>query len=94
MKLLQKQHNLPYFLKYITQKGWNAYINNEPAEYIRVNYVLRAIPIPPGNNKIEFKFEPSVVKTGSTISLASSILFLLVILGALVYRYRNRKNRS
>src|SRR5690606_30249158 len=61
-------------------KGWNAYINGKPAEYFRANYVLRAMVIPPGNNKIEFKFEPKIIQTGSTISLTSSIVFLLILL--------------
>ncbi len=89
-----KTAQLAVFSEVYYPKGWNAYINDEPAEYIRVNYVLRAIPIPPGNNKIEFKFEPPVVKTGSTISLASSILLLLVVVGVIFYKYRNRRTEA
>ena len=37
--------------------------------------------IPSGENKIEFKFEPQTFKTGQQISLASSIILLLLILG-------------
>ncbi len=89
-----KTAQLAVFSEVYYPKGWNAYINDEPAEYIRVNYVLRAIPIPPGNNKIEFKFEPPVVKTGSTISLVSSILLLLVVAGVIFYRYRDRRTEA
>ena len=39
---------------------------------------------------IEFKFEPQVVKTGSTIALISSIGMLLLI-GAGVYFERKKK---
>lgn len=55
-------------------KGWDAFINDKPAEYFRANYLLRAMRIPAGNNKIEFKFEPKVYKTGENIALASSII--------------------
>ena len=75
-------------------KGWNAYINGESAEYFRANYTLRAMTIPPGNNRIEFIFEPKVIKTGSTISLASSILFGLILLGGLFYIYRSRQSET
>jgi uncharacterized membrane protein YfhO len=37
--------------------------------------------VPAGNNKIEFKFEPKTFKTGEQISLASSVILLLLILG-------------
>jgi len=69
-------------------KGWNAYINGKPADYFRVNYLLRAITIPEGNNKIEFKFEPQVIQTGSTISLISTIVLILLLLGGLYYKYK------
>ncbi|PKA84039.1 membrane protein YfhO [Ulvibacter sp. MAR_2010_11] len=74
--------------------GWNAYINGKPAQYIRANYVLRAIRVPSGNSKIEFKFEPQVVTTGSTISLASSLLLLAMILGTAWFTYRKRTSHS
>ena len=74
--------------------GWNAYINGTPADYIRVNYVLRGMKIPPGNNKIEFKFEPTVVARGSTIALVSSILLGLVILGGFIITFRKKEAHS
>jgi uncharacterized membrane protein YfhO len=46
--------------------------------------------IPEGNHTIEYKFEPKVVARGSKISLATSILFLLVFLGAIFYNYRKK----
>jgi hypothetical protein len=71
--------------------GWNAYIDGELHPHYRVNYVLRGIEVPKGNNTIEFKFEPKVVKTGSTIALGSSILLGLLILGGLYFEFRKRK---
>ena len=85
---------LAIFSEVYYPKGWNAYINGESAEYFRANYTLRAMTIPPGNNRIEFIFEPKVIKTGSTISLASSILFGLILLGGLFYIYRSRQSET
>ncbi|MDN3724013.1 YfhO family protein [Aequorivita sp. SDUM287046] len=70
--------------------GWNAYINGKPAEYFRANYLLRAMAIPSGNNKIEFKFEPEVIQTGSTISLISSIIFLLILLSGIYFAFKKK----
>ena len=86
-----KSPQLAVFSEVYYPKGWNAYINGKPAEYFRANYVLRAMVIPAGNNKIEFKFEPKVIQTGSTISLVSSIIFLLILLSGLYFAFRKKE---
>ncbi|HKJ06822.1 MAG TPA: YfhO family protein, partial [Flavobacteriaceae bacterium] len=58
--------------------GWNAYINDELTPHYPVNYVLRGMEIPAGNNTIVFKFEPKVIEQGKTITLVSYILLLLI----------------
>ncbi|MAP81256.1 MAG: hypothetical protein CL526_09230 [Aequorivita sp.] len=83
---------LAVFSEVYYPKGWNAYINGKPAEYFRANYLLRAMVVPPGNNKIEFKFEPKVIQTGSTISLISSLIFLLILLSGLYLAFRKKEN--
>jgi hypothetical protein len=72
------------------QNGWKAMIDGKEAPIYRVNYVLRGLKVPAGKHTIEFKFEPQVVKTGSTIALISSIGMLLLI-GAGVYFERKKK---
>ncbi len=85
-----KSEQLAIFSEVYYPKGWNAYINGKPAEYFRANYVLRAMVIPAGNNKVEFKFEPKVVQTGGMISLISSIVFLLILSGGLYIIYSKK----
>ncbi len=63
------------------KNGWNAYLDGKLTNYYRVNYVLRGMEIPKGNHKITFKFQPTVIKTGSTIMLVSFILFILIAFG-------------
>lgn len=70
--------------------GWKTFINGKETTHIRVNYTLRGMPIPAGKHTIEFKFDPDVVKTGSTIALASSILLGLLLLGGLFYEFKKR----
>ncbi len=86
-----KTPQLAVFSEVYYPKGWNAYINGKPAEYFRADYVLRAMVIPEGNNKIEFKFEPKVIQTGSIISLISSILFLLILISGLYFTWRKKE---
>ncbi|RKR13322.1 hypothetical protein CLV91_2039 [Maribacter vaceletii] len=75
--------------------GWNAYIDGVLTDHFKVNYVLRALKIPEGEHKIEFKFEPKVVKDGSTIALASSsLLGFLIVLGIGFTFWRSRKKEK
>jgi len=55
-----------------------------------VDYTLRGIEIPKGDHTIEFKFDPQVIKTGSHIALASSILLVLLILGGVYYKFKKK----
>lgn len=61
--------------------GWNAYIDGNLTPHYRVDYVLRGMEIPKGAHKIEFKFEPTVIKQGSTITLISYGLLLIISVG-------------
>ena len=74
--------------------GWKTFIDGEETTHMRVNYTLRGMEIPAGKHIIEFKFDPDVVKTGSSIALASSIFFGILLLCGLFYEFkRNRLSR-
>ncbi|MEX2350386.1 MAG: hypothetical protein WD554_05860 [Flavobacteriaceae bacterium] len=85
------QQGIAVFSEVYYPHGWNAYVNGKPHEHFRTNYALRAMVLPPGYNKVEFKFEPEVVDTGSKISLGSSILFLILLIGAVFVSFRKKK---
>ena len=69
--------------------GWKATIDGKQSTIDKVDYTLRGMNIPKGKHTIEFKFEPEVVKTGSTIALISFILMVLLI--AFGVYFDNRK---
>ena len=71
--------------------GWNASIDGTEVPIYRVNYALRGLEIPAGTHEIVFKFEPEVVKTGGTIALASSIIFGILLLGALFMELKRQR---
>ncbi len=76
------------------KNGWNAYIDGQLKDHFKVNYVLRALKVPEGQHTIEFKFEPKVIETGSRITLASSIILGLVILGGIGFTLWRPKKRE
>ncbi|EDP70574.1 hypothetical protein FBALC1_07443 [Flavobacteriales bacterium ALC-1] len=85
-------NGLAVFSEIYYEHGWNAYIDGNLTRHLRVNYVLRALEIPKGNHTIEFKFEPQVVETGSTIAMASSAVFGILLLLGLFYTFKKKDN--
>ena len=70
--------------------GWISSIDGKEVPHYKVDYTLRGIEIPKGDHTIEFKFDPQVIKTGSHIALASSILLVLLILGGVYYEFKKK----
>ncbi len=86
-----KNEGFGVFSEMYYKNGWIATIDGKETPIMRVNYVLRGISIPAGNHKIEFKFEPQVIKTGSTIALISSVLMILMLLGGIYFERKRLK---
>ena len=70
------------------KKGWDVTIDGKAVDHYNVNYVLRGLEIPKGTHTVVFKFNPTVVKTGSKIALISTVLLMLLILGQGILIYR------
>lgn len=83
---------LAVFSEIYYPNGWVATIDGNETEIFEVNYTLRGLQVPKGNHTIEFRFEPQVVKTGSRIALASSLVMILLIAGGVFYGVRKREN--
>ncbi|MEL6864686.1 MAG: YfhO family protein [Bacteroidota bacterium] len=67
---------------YGPNKGWQAYIDDQPVDHARANYILRALRVPAGEHTIVFEFQPTAFAVSEGVSLASS---LLIILGGIGY---------
>ena len=61
--------------------GWEAFIDGNPVEIVRVNYALRGLLIPEGEHNIEFTFNPDGFIVGGTIAKVSGYLFALIVFG-------------
>jgi hypothetical protein len=72
-------------------KGWKAYVDGKETPIVRTNYVLRGIKIPKGEHKIEFQFRPQSFYLGKNITMASSILIILICLAALFPLFKKPK---
>lgn len=90
-KTKTSKDQLAVFSEVYYEPDWIAYIDGKPADYFRVNYILRGMVIPAGEHKIEFRNEAPLMHKWDNITLAISILMLLVMAGSLVWYYRKPK---
>ncbi len=81
---------LAVFSEIYYPQGWKATIDGKNASILRVNYVLRALEIPSGKHRIEFRFEPRPYVVGDKITMASSWILLLVVLGTIGWTLRQK----
>ncbi len=85
-----KSDKLVVFSDIYYPAGWKCSIDGKKADYFRADYVLRAMIVPEGNHEIRFVFDPSSYKIGNSVSLASSVILILLLAGALVFRLRKK----
>lgn len=77
------------------EPDWRVYIDNEPADYLRADYVLRAVVVPAGDHVIEFRNEAPTLHRGDRITLLCSIGFVILIAGVVtLYCVRRRKENK
>lgn len=86
--------SLAVFSEIYYKDGWNAYVDGKEAEYFRANYLLRAMPLPAGQHKIEFKFEPKTHEIGCDIMIASGIILVVAIVVLVVFYVRRSKKET
>lgn len=82
------QAGLAVFSDIYYNKGWKAYVDEKETPIIRANYVLRAIKVPAGQHKIEFRFKPESFYNGQKVAMVSSILIIGLIIAAIAQAFR------
>ena len=87
-------NSLAVFSEIYYPKGWHAFIDGKEVSILRVNYVLRALEVPAGKHVIEFEFEPKPYLIGNKITMASSWVLVLIVIGCLGLSLREEKVNS
>lgn len=88
-----KKEELAIFSEIYYPKGWKITIDGQPAEMLRANYTLRALPIPAGQHTVEFHFDPQSIKVTDGIAYTALLIMLLTAL-FLVYDAVRQRNRT
>jgi len=66
--------------------GWTAVVNGVPARIQSANYAFRAVAVPAGHSRIEFRYWPP----GLTAGLATSGVSVAILFGLITVRVRER----
>jgi hypothetical protein len=90
-KFSAKTNQFAVFSEIYYDKGWNAFIDGNKADIIRVDYVLRGMSIPAGDHAIEFRFEPKSYYLGDKITTWCCILGYLLLITAIVVTIRKKR---
>ena len=90
-KTKTSKEQLAVFSEVYYAPDWRAYIDGQPAEYFRVNYILRAMVVPAGEHTIEFKDEAPQLHKLISVNIIFGVLFVLTVAGSLVWYYRKPK---
>jgi hypothetical protein len=73
------------------EPGWKAFVDRKEVPIVKVDYVLRGIPVTAGNHEIVFKFEPPGFLLGRKITAVFSIIMLLLLLAGLFFTWRSHR---
>ena len=82
-----REEKLAVFSEIYYPAGWKSYIDGKESSYFRTNYILRGMIVPAGDHEIKFSFKPTSYITGNKISLASSIVLILLFAAYFLYYF-------
>lgn len=60
--------------------GWKAFVDGQPVEVLRANYLLRAVPVEKGSHRVDLVYDPPSLRSGAIVSGASALIALAAML--------------
>ena len=68
-------------------KGWQAYLDGEPCDSFRADYLLRAMVLPEGTHTVEWHFRAPNWGLAEAVTLICSILIIFALAITIFFRY-------
>lgn len=67
---------------------WQVFVNGEPGNTLRANYILRAVTLPAGDHDVVFRYDDSLVARARTVSIITFLVAFLVLVASGSYTIR------
>lgn len=74
--------------------GWTATVDGQEVEVGRIDYVLRAIQVTPGEHEIVLSFFPKTIKVTETIAYTSTIIVVILVLLLIISAEIKRRKKQ
>lgn len=74
-------------------KGWSVYVDGREAEYMRADWLLRAMVLPAGSHTVEWKFRAPAFDVVEGVTLAFSLVILVGLLACVVVEIVRKKKK-
>lgn len=71
--------------------GWHAEVDGTPVGIGRVDYLLRAVPVPAGHHTLTLTFDPESLHTTDAVATASVVVIYLLVLASAIVAVIPRK---
>lgn len=78
------------FSEIFYDKGWTMFVDGEPAEALRCDYILRGAVVPAGKHTIEWRFKAPNWGVVEAVSLVSSLAIIALIITLLVINIKRK----
>ena len=60
--------------------GWKVYVDNRRQKLYKADYTLRAVSLSAGEHTVRFVFDPFSFKAGATLSIATALSILYIVI--------------
>jgi len=90
---ISKANGFAVFSEVYYPNGWKALIDGKEVSIVKVNYLLRGLPVPAGNHRIEFKFDPDSYRIGNNVSMIVGVLSILILVYGIFVFWKKYNNK-
>jgi len=70
--------------------GWNAYIDGNKTEILKINHGFNGLVIPKGLHTVEFIYDPPTYEQGKLLTLILNLVYLLAFIPLVIIKMRNK----
>lgn len=79
------------FFSEVYYPAFKAYVDGKPVKILKTDYCLRSVPVEKGKHTVEMRYESDTFRTGLTITLIISGLFVIMLPATIFFKKKGKK---